>query len=89
MFALHDKPTKAKDMTNYRTIVRLSNGLHKTLRLDKSQVAHVVSEWRKFQRNIFREIVTLNLNDTKLCLNEILSFKFINEYTHEELLSIN
>ena len=76
-------------MTNYRTIVGLSNGCHKIVRLDKGQVAHVVTEWRKFRRSVFREVVSLTLNGTTLCLNEILSWKFINEWTGEEFLSIN
>lgn len=76
-------------MTNYRTIVGLSNGRHKIVRLDKGQVAHVVTEWRKFRRSVFREVVSLTLNGTTLCLNEILSWKFINEWTGEEFLSIN
>jgi hypothetical protein len=76
-------------MTNYRTVVALTNGLHKIVRLDKGQIAHVVSEFRKFQRRIFDDVVELNLNGSKLCLNEIVSFKFINEWTGEELLSIN
>lgn len=76
-------------MTNYRTIVGLTNGCHKIVRLDKGQVAHVVTEWRKFRRSVFREVVSLTLNGTTLCLNEILSWKFINEWTGEEFLSIN
>lgn len=75
-------------MTYFRTIVELTNGCHKILRLSRDQVAHVVYEVNKFRKSIFREIVEITLNGITLCLNEILSWKFINEYTREELLTI-
>ncbi len=75
-------------MTYFRTIVELSNGCHKILRLTRDQVAHVVYEVNKFRRSIFRDVVEITLNGITLCLNEILSWKFINEYTREELLTI-
>ena len=75
-------------MTNYRTIVTLSSGAHKILRLSYEQVARVVSEVRKFQNALFREVRQITLNGVTLCLNEILRVKFINEYTREELLTI-
>ena len=68
--------------------MELSNGCHKILRLSRDQVAHVVYEVNKFRRSIFRDVVEITLNGMTLCLNEILSWKFINEYTREELLTI-
>lgn len=76
-------------MTNYRTIVELSNGCHKIFRLSYEQVAHVVSEVRKFKNALFREVRYVTFSGVTLCLNEILSWKFINEYTGEEFLSIS
>lgn len=75
-------------MTYYRTVVELTNGCHKILRLTYSEVAHVVSEVNKFRRSIFNHVVEITLCGVTLCLNEILSWKFINEYTREELLTI-
>ena len=75
-------------MTYYRTVVELTNGCHKILRLTYSEVAHVVSEVNKFRRGIFNHVVEITLGGVTLCLNEILSWKFINEYTREELLTI-
>lgn len=75
-------------MTYFRTIVTMTNGLHKSLRLSRDQVAHVVYEMDRFRKSIFREVKKITLNGITLCLNEIISFKFINEYTHEELLTI-
>ena len=75
-------------MTYYKTIVGLTNGRHKILRLQKNEVAHVVTEVRKFKNSIFREVVKITLNGCVLCLNEILSWKFINEYTGEDFLTI-
>jgi len=74
-------------MTYYRTIVTLTSGAHKIIRLTIGEVAHVVSEVNKFRKSIFRtaEIV---LQGTVYELSEILSWKFINEYTKEELLTI-
>lgn len=75
-------------MTYFKTIVTLTNGCHKILRLSKSDVAHFVFELRKFRTSIFRDIAFLALNGVSLCLNEILCAKFINEWTGEELLSV-
>lgn len=76
-------------MTYFRTIVEMKNGFHKTLRLTKSDVAHVVSEFRKFQRSIFNDQQTITFGDVTLVLNEIISWKFINEWTSEEFLTLN
>lgn len=73
---------------NYRTIVELTSGCHKIVRLSYTQVAHVVSEVNKFRRNIFSDVKTITLNGVTLCLNEIISWKFINERTGQELLTI-
>ena len=73
---------------NYRTIVVPTSGSRKILRLSYKQVAHVVSEVNKFRRNIFSGVKTITLNGDTLCLNEIISWKFINERTGQELLTI-
>lgn len=75
-------------MTYFKTIVKLSDGCHKILRLTYAEVAHVVTEVRKFRASIFREVVNITLNGVTLCLNEVLSWRFVNEYTREELLTI-
>lgn len=77
-----------KIMTNYKAVVTLTNGCHKILRMSIDQVAHVVSEFRKFQQSIFNDVVKLTVNNVTLCLNEILSIKFLNEYTRQEFLTI-
>lgn len=73
---------------NYRTVVELTNGCHKIVRLSYAQVAHVVSEVNKFRRSIFCDVVNITLNGVTLCMNEIISWKFINERTGQELLTI-
>ena len=73
-------------MTNYKCIVTLKNGSHKIVRMTKDVVAHVVTEFRKFQSSIFKDVVLLELaNETFLVLNNIRQFVFINEYTGEKL----
>jgi hypothetical protein len=74
-------------MTYFKTIVTTTNG-HKILRLQKNDVAHFVSELKKFRTSIFRDVVFLTLNGVSVCLNAILAVKFINEWTGEELLAL-
>ena len=76
-------------MTYYKAIVTMKNGVHKIVRLTYLQVAHVVSEVRKFNQNIFRDVVEITLNGVTLCLNEILSWRIFNEYTREEFLTLS
>lgn len=75
---------------NYRTVVELKNGCHKIVLLSYSQVAHVVSEVRKFKavKTLFREIRKISLNGDTLVMNDIKSWKFINVRTGQELLTI-
>lgn len=75
-------------MTYFKTIVTLKSGAHKIIRLTLGEVAHVVSEFKKFRASIFSDVVEITLNGITLCMNEISSWKFINEYTREELLTI-
>ena len=75
-------------MTYYKTIVTLTNGCHKILRLTKSDVAHVVYRFRQMRSSIFRDVVNVTLNGVTLCLNEIVSCRFVNEYTRDEFLTL-
>lgn len=76
-------------MTYYKTILTLKNGRHKILRLMRAEVAHVVSEVRKFRTALFRDDEReLTICGVTFTLCEIISWKFINEYTREELLTI-
>lgn len=73
-------------MTNYKCIVTMKNGSHKIVRMAKNVMAHVVYEFRKFQQNIFSDIVLLELPaDVYLMLNDVKSLLFINEWTGEKL----
>lgn len=53
-------------MTYFRTIVTMTNGLHKSLRLSRDQVAHVVYEMDRFRKSIFREVKKITLNGITL-----------------------
>lgn len=75
-------------MTYFKTTVTLTSGYHRILRLTLGDVAHFVSEFRKMQRNVFREVVSVTLGGISLCLNEISSIRFVNEYTREEFLTL-
>jgi hypothetical protein len=67
----------------------MNNGATKIFRGSVEFVAHVVSEYRKFQKSksIFdKEEVKLGIyDDLKLTLNDISRFLFINEQTGERL----
>lgn len=75
-------------MNNYKAIVTLTNGCHKVVRVSYRQMAHIVSEVRKFKSSVFNDVVKVVVNGLVLCLNEIISWKFIDEVTREELLTI-
>ena len=73
-------------MTNYKCIVTLKNGAHRIVRITRDVMAHIVSEFRKFQKNIFRDVVLLELPaDVVLVLNNVKKMLFINEWTGEKL----
>lgn len=78
-----------KIMTYFRTIASLANGLHKIMRLDRSQVAHAVSEFRKAQVSPFMDGHVLKIGEDSLDLKTVLSLKFLNEWTGEEYLTVN
>ena len=75
-------------MTNYRCVVTLKNGAHKILRMTRDVVAHIVSEFKKMQKNIFNDRVTVNVGGSTLLLNDVTSMRFLNEYTGEEFLTV-
>ena len=76
-------------MTYFKAIVTLKNGAHKIIRMSREMVAHIVTEFRKMQHNIFNDVVIIEAAAEEfLCLNDIKSCKFINEYTREELLTL-
>ena len=76
-------------MTVYKVIVTLKNGSHRIMRATKDIVAHIVTEFRKMQHNIFNDVVCVVVNGTVLVLNDCENMKFINEYTREEFLAIS
>ena len=69
-------------------MVTLKNGAHKILRMTRDVVAHIVSEFRKMQKNIFNDRVTVNVGGSTLLLNDVTSMRFLNEYTGEEFLTV-
>lgn len=71
-------------MTNYKAIVTLKNGAHKVIRGAVDMVAHIVSEVRKAQKDIFVPEGAVY----GIALALIASVKFINEYTGEVYLEI-
>lgn len=73
-------------MTTYKAIVTLKNGAHKIVRMTRDKVAKIVTEFRRMQKNIFSDVVLLTIGDVTLVLNDCKSFKFINEYTLEQLV---
>lgn len=72
----------------YKAIVTLKNGAHKLIRVSYRMVAHLNAKFQEVKRSIFNDIVTVEICGYKLCINDILKCKFINERTHEELLTI-
>ena len=76
-------------MTYFRTIASLANGLHKIMRLDRSQVAHAVSEFRKSQISPFIDGHVVTFGEDSIDLKTVLSLRFVNEWTGEELLTVN
>lgn len=72
-------------MTTYKAIATKSDGSRQMVRCNKDNVAHIVSEFRKFQRNLFGEIVKISVIGIEFTLNEICGWLFINEYTREKL----
>lgn len=77
-------------MTYYRCIVTLKSGLHKTLRVSKDMVAKICYEFREMQRSIWKDTIILCVRSGEsLTLNDIISCKFINEYTREEFLTLS
>lgn len=73
-------------MTNYKCFATMNNGATKIFRGSVEFVAHIVSEYRKFQKSIFNEEVELKIYDEeKLTLNNVSRFLFINEWTGERL----
>lgn len=62
---------------NYKCIVTLKNGGHKILRITKSMLAHLVSEFRKMQQSIFNEFVCIKIDDHHfLTLNDVREMRF-------------
>lgn len=72
-------------MTNYKCVVTLRNGAHKIVRMTKDVMAHLVSEFRKCQRDIFADRKEIVIHDVLLLLNDVKMLLFINEYTGERL----
>lgn len=72
-------------MATFRTIVSLKNGGHKTERVGKDIMAHLVTEFRKMQRQLFNNRIEISVNGTYYTLNDIKSLLFINEWTGERL----
>lgn len=72
-------------MENYKCIIALNNGAKKILRGGTDVVAHIVCEFRKFQRSIFNDAVKLTIQGVTFVLNDVKSFLFINEWTGERL----
>jgi len=71
-------------MTNYRCIVTLSKG-HKVLRMTRDVVAHMVSEYRRMQGQLFRSTVSVVVGGESLLMNDVKKMLFINEWTGERL----
>lgn len=72
-------------MTNYKCIVTLRSGAHKLVRVTRDVMAHIVTEYRKMQRSIWRDRSVLEVNGTTLTLNDIAKMVFVNEWTGEKL----
>ena len=71
-------------MTNYKAIVTLSDGAHKTWRGSTDMVAHVVHKIREARKSIF-------VSEEKIygiAVSLIVSIKFINEFTKQTYLEI-
>ena len=72
----------------YKAVVTLKNGAHKLIRVSYRMVAYLNAKFQEVKRNIFGEIVVVEISGHTLCINDIASCKFINERTHEELLTL-
>lgn len=71
-------------MTNYKGIVRLTNGSHKIIRGGADMVAHTVHKIREARKSIF-------ISEEKIygiAVSLIVSIKFINEFTKQTYLEI-
>lgn len=73
----------------FRCIIRFANGLHKVIRMSYDKVASFVTKFREMQRSIFRQVYLWENNDEYIVLNNVVGAKFINERTHQELLTIS
>ena len=76
-------------MAKFKAIATLSSGFHKILSgLDKRQVAHAVSQFRKSQMDIFDNDYILNFGEyDKLDLKTVVKLKFL--HNGQEYLTVN
>ena len=73
----------------FRCVVTFKNGTHKIIRMTIDLVAKVTTKFRNCRKSIFRdESILLFIGGESLNIAQIAQAKFINEITHEELLTI-
>lgn len=72
----------------YRCYVTMRNGSVKMIRVAYDRIAHIVSEFRKMQRSIFRDRVVLTVNGVTFTLSDVVRLVFKNERTGDELLTV-
>lgn len=76
-------------MYNFRGIVTLKNGSHKIIRVAYDEVAHIVYEFQKLQKSIWRdEEAYVRIGGDECNLATWAGCKFINERNGKELLAI-
>lgn len=75
--------------TMFHAVITLNNGYHKTLRVARYVVAHIVTEFREYQKSIFKDVYKIIVNGQVFVLNEIKEIKFVYESSHDEYLTIS
>lgn len=73
----------------YKAIVTLKNGARKLIRVSYQMVAHLNAKFQEVKNSIFNDTITVQIYGFSLCINDIKTCRFINERTHEELLTLS
>ncbi len=80
-----------KSSSIFKGVVTMNDGTHKIIRVGASMIAKITKLFRDEQKNIFRKNEQLLLGlagEDVLNISQVKSIKFLNEYTHEELLTL-
>ena len=74
--------------TMFRAVITLANGMHKTIRVARWQVAHIVAKFHEYTEDIFKRIHKVDVNDETIVFNDCTQIKFVYESTRDEYLTL-